>query len=113
MQYIDMKPFEEFVQQRNLVDERHLPFYIKWVVRFLRSEFPSEARSAQDLLQCFPKNGSALTPFFKAPPALRAETDHRRQKPHEYAAMKRGGMTTVTVTQSSAFPRWVFSRREY
>ena len=53
MQYIDMQPFEDFIRQRDLIDVRHLPFYIKWVLRFLRSEFPSEARSPQDLLQCF------------------------------------------------------------
>lgn len=53
MQYIDLQPFEDFVRQRNLVDERHLPFYLKWVLRFLRSEFDREHLSAGDLLQCF------------------------------------------------------------
>jgi hypothetical protein len=31
MQYIDLQPFEDYVRQRNLVDEKHLPFYLKWV----------------------------------------------------------------------------------
>jgi len=53
MQYIDLQPFEDFVRSRNLVDERHLPFYLKWVLRFLRSEFDRERLSSSDLLQCF------------------------------------------------------------
>jgi integron integrase len=53
MQYIDLKPFEEYVLRRKLVDEQHLPFYVHWVMRFLQSEFDREALSNQDLLQCF------------------------------------------------------------
>jgi integron integrase len=53
MQYVDLQPFEDFIRQRNLIDDRYLSFYLNWVLRFLRSEFPSEARSSQDLLQCF------------------------------------------------------------
>jgi hypothetical protein len=51
MQYIDLQPFEDFIRQRNLIDDRYLSFYLNWVLRFLRSEFPSETRSSQDLLQ--------------------------------------------------------------
>ena len=39
MQYIDLQPFEDYIRQRNLVDERYLSFYLSWVLRFLRSEF--------------------------------------------------------------------------
>lgn len=53
MQYIDLQPFEDFVRQRNLVDDRHLPFYLKWVLRFLRAEFDRERLSSSDLLHCF------------------------------------------------------------
>lgn len=53
MQYIDLQPFEDFVRQRSLVDERYLPFYLKWVLRFLRSEFDREKLGSSDLLQCF------------------------------------------------------------
>jgi len=53
MQYIDLQPFEDFVRQRNLVDERHFPFYLKWVLQFLRSEFDRETLSSSDLLHCF------------------------------------------------------------
>ena len=53
MQYIDLQPFEDFIRQRNLVDDRHLPFYLKWVLRFLRAEFDREKLSSSDLLHCF------------------------------------------------------------
>jgi integron integrase len=53
MQYIDLQPVEDFVRQRNLVDERHLPFYLKWILRFLRAEFDREKLCSSDLLQCF------------------------------------------------------------
>jgi hypothetical protein len=53
MQYIDLQPFEDFIRQRNLVDEKHFPFYLKWVLRFLRSEFDRDKLSSSDLLQCF------------------------------------------------------------
>jgi len=53
MQYIDLKPFEDFVRERNLVDEKHLSFYMHWVLRFLRSEFDRENLTEQDLLECF------------------------------------------------------------
>jgi integron integrase len=53
MQYIDLQAFEEFSRQRGLVDDRHLPFYLKWVLRFLRSEFDREKLLSDDLLQCF------------------------------------------------------------
>lgn len=53
MQYIDLEPFEDFVKSRNLVDDEHLPYYINWTLRFLRSEFDREHLSESDLLQCF------------------------------------------------------------
>ena len=53
MQYIDLQPFEDFIRSREIVDDRHLPFYLKWVLRFLRSEFDREALSSGDLLHCF------------------------------------------------------------
>jgi integron integrase len=72
MQYIDLQPFEDFIRRRNLVDDRHLSFYLNWVMRFLRSELavpgghcsafakPLSLRSGDwehlaesDLLQCF------------------------------------------------------------
>jgi integron integrase len=53
MQYIDLQPFEDFVRRRNLVDDKHLSFYLNWVLRFLRSEFDWENLVERDLLQCF------------------------------------------------------------
>jgi len=53
MQYIDLQPFEDFILRRNLVDVRHLSFYLNWVLRFLRSEFDREHLVESDFLQCF------------------------------------------------------------
>lgn len=53
MQYIDLQPFEDFVRRRNLVDQKHLPFYTNWILRFLRSEFDRDKLSSHDLLRCF------------------------------------------------------------
>jgi integron integrase len=53
MQYIDLEPFEDFVRSRNLVNNEHLPYYINWILRFLRSEFDRAHLSESDLLQSF------------------------------------------------------------
>ncbi|MCF7849942.1 MAG: hypothetical protein K9M45_13905 [Kiritimatiellales bacterium] len=53
MQYIGLELFEDFVRSRNLVDDQHLPYYINWILRFLRSEFDREHLSENDLLQCY------------------------------------------------------------
>jgi integron integrase len=53
VQYIDLQPFEDYIKQRNLVDAKHLPFYLNWVLRFLHSEFDREKLTSRDLLQCF------------------------------------------------------------
>ncbi|MEI6150402.1 MAG: phage integrase N-terminal SAM-like domain-containing protein [bacterium] len=53
MQQYDLEPFVQFIKQRNLVDERHLPFYVKWVQRFLTAELPPIAASATDRIQAF------------------------------------------------------------
>jgi integron integrase len=53
MQYIDLQPFEDYIRERNLVDDMHLPYYMNWVLRFLRAEFDRENLSENDLLQCY------------------------------------------------------------
>lgn len=53
MQQFDLEPFVQYIKQRNLVDERHLPFYVKWVQRFLTAELPPIAASAADRIQAF------------------------------------------------------------
>ena len=39
MEYVDLKGFELFIADRNLVKEEHRSFYVSWVRRFLRAEF--------------------------------------------------------------------------
>ena len=53
MQYIDLEPFAEYIQKRNLVDDKHRPYYLHWIIRFLQSEFDHQKLSNQDLLQCY------------------------------------------------------------
>ncbi len=45
MQPIDLQSLVEYVRQRKLVEERHLPFYLNWIRMFLTSELPSIATS--------------------------------------------------------------------
>ena len=53
MQIIDLQPFEDFIRELDLVDTAHRPYYNRWVLRFLRTEFDREHLTASDLLQCF------------------------------------------------------------
>lgn len=53
MQLIDLQPFVKFMKRGGLVDERHQPFYVKWVHRFLTAELPSMATSPKDRIQAF------------------------------------------------------------
>ncbi len=53
MEYVDLQPFEEYVRRRGLVDERHLPYYRNWILRFLHSGFDRGKLAARDLLECF------------------------------------------------------------
>jgi integron integrase len=53
MQYIDLEPFDKYIKKRKLVDNKHLPYYLHWVLRFLQSEFDHQKLSNHDLLQCY------------------------------------------------------------
>lgn len=53
MELVDLKGFEGFLDLRKMVPERHRSFYVKWVQRFLRSEFSVEELSGRDQLTCF------------------------------------------------------------
>ena len=53
MQCVDLKGFEKFVADRDLVPEAHRSFYLNWVRRFLRSEFSANELSEKDKVECF------------------------------------------------------------
>lgn len=53
MQYVDLKPFEEFIRDRNLVDESRQTYYLRWVKRFLMSEFSADELADRDKVECF------------------------------------------------------------
>jgi hypothetical protein len=53
MQYIELQEFEVFMKSRNLVAEKYRSYYIRWVRRFLMSEFSLETMEQRDQVQCF------------------------------------------------------------
>ena len=53
MQYIDLEPFEMYLQSRGLVEEKYIPHYSRWVLRFLRSGIDPVYAAPRDLLQSF------------------------------------------------------------
>ena len=53
MEYVDLKGFEAFVAERDLVPEAHRSFYMHWVRRFLRAQFGAEELADKDKVECF------------------------------------------------------------
>jgi hypothetical protein len=53
MQPFDQEHFAEYIRKRNLAHEPHIPFYVKWVKRFLATPFPPTATSPDDRLKVF------------------------------------------------------------
>ncbi len=53
MEYVDLKGFEEFVAERDLVPEAHRSFYMHWVRRFLRESFGADELANKDKVECF------------------------------------------------------------
>jgi len=39
LEYSNLKEFEQFMGDRNLVPEAHRSFYVNWIRRFLNAEF--------------------------------------------------------------------------
>ena len=53
MYYIDLQPFEDFMKERNLVPEKYRSFYVRWVRRFLLSEFNAQELAEKDQITCY------------------------------------------------------------
>ena len=53
MEGFDLKGFEEFVAERDLVPEAHRSFYVHWVRRFLTAEFNASQLDGKDKVECF------------------------------------------------------------
>ena len=53
MQQIDLKEFEEFIIDRDLVAEKYRSYYLGWVRRFLLAEFTVDELSDRDRIACF------------------------------------------------------------
>ena len=51
--YADLKGFEQFMVQRDLVPEAHRSFYVRWVRRFLSAEFAPSELENRDKVECF------------------------------------------------------------
>ncbi len=58
MKTFDDVGFVEFCRTRNLVAEKYRSFYVRWLRRFLLSEFSAETLSKTDLVQCFPSTSN-------------------------------------------------------
>ena len=55
-QPIDLHDVETYWKSRHLVDERHLPYYIRWLQRFLTGPGGDSRLSAQDAQRVFVEN---------------------------------------------------------
>lgn len=53
MQPFDQEHFAEYIHKRKLAQEPHIPFYVKWVKRFLAAPSPPTATSPNDRLKFF------------------------------------------------------------
>ena len=53
MQPFNQETFATYLRQRRLTAEGHIPFYVKWVHRFLAADMPAVATSPKDKLQVF------------------------------------------------------------
>jgi hypothetical protein len=53
MQAFDLEPFVRYIKERNLANERNIPFYVQWVQRFLTANLPDIATSSRDRIQAF------------------------------------------------------------
>jgi len=40
MQTFDLESFVQYIKQRNLATEHHIPFYVQWVQKFLTADLP-------------------------------------------------------------------------
>jgi hypothetical protein len=53
METFDLEPFANYIRQRHLAEERHVPYCVRWVRQFLTAELPSVATSPKDHIQAF------------------------------------------------------------
>ena len=53
MQQFDQEAFVAFIQQRHLAQGQHIPYFVKWVKKFLAAELPPIAVSHNDKIQAF------------------------------------------------------------
>ncbi len=53
MKQMDLKGFEQFIADRDLVPEEKRSFYVHWVRRLLNSEFSSAELTGKDKVECF------------------------------------------------------------
>jgi len=53
MQTFELKSFVEYIKQRDLAKDYHIPYYVKWVQKFLTADLPPIATSTNDRIQAF------------------------------------------------------------
>ena len=114
-QIVDLHDVEAYLKSRKLVDDRHLPYYIRWVQRFLTGPGGDSRLSAEDAHRAFLErlNQSGAVPEWQIRQASRAvELFHLPDTVRSFLAelaLKRG---VAASTQNQAFCALLFLMRE-
>ena len=53
MQVFDLEPFAKYIKDHGLAKEHNIPYYVKWVQKFLTSDLPDIVTSTGDRIQAF------------------------------------------------------------
>jgi len=53
MQVFDLEPFAKYIKDHGLVKGHNIPYYVKWVQKFLTSDLPDIVTSTGDRIQAF------------------------------------------------------------
>ena len=114
-QIVDLHDVEAYLKSRKLVDDRHLPYYIRWVQRFLTGPGGDSRLSAEDAHRAFLErlNQSGAVPEWQIRQASRAvELFYLPDTVRSFLAelaLKRG---VAASTQNQAFCALLFLMRE-
>ena len=101
LQPIDLHDVESYWKSRNLVDERHLPYYIRWLQRFLAGPGGDSRLSAQDAERVFVEHldRSGDVPEWQVQQAARAVEIYQKHYLSHRAETAGPGTAPPTVTK--------------
>ena len=55
-QTVDLHDFDAYLKSHNLVDDRHWPYYLRWLQRFLAESWGAGRLAPKDALAAFAKD---------------------------------------------------------